>query len=115
MLDALYSETPSLSNADNKRFYEAVLQDYMHIENKKLRMEELKKDPYYNALQIKFAFAVTCHKAQGGQWPAVFIDQGYLTDEMLNTEFLRWLYTGLTRSNKELFLVNFSDQFFQEY
>ena len=112
MLDTLYSETPSLSNADNKRFYEAVLQDYMHIENKKFRMEELKKDPYYNALQIKFAFAVTCHKAQGGQWPAVFIDQGYLTDEMLNTEFLRWLYTGLTRSNKELFLVNFSDQFF---
>ena len=114
MLDTLYSETPSLSNADNKRFYEAVLQDYMHIDNKKLRMEELKKDPYYNALQIKFAFAVTCHKAQGGQWPAVFIDQGYLTDEMLNTEFLRWLYTGVTRSNKELFLVNFSDQFFLE-
>ncbi|MFA6945301.1 MAG: AAA family ATPase [Pedobacter sp.] len=114
MLDTLYSETPSLSNAGNKRFYEAVLQDYMHIENKKFRMEELKKDPYYNALQIKFAFAVTCHKAQGGQWPAVFIDQGYLTDEMLNTEFLRWLYTGVTRSNKELFLVNFSDQFFLE-
>lgn len=114
MLDTLYAETPSLSNADNKRFYEAVLQDYMHIENKKFRMEELKKDPYYNALQIKFAFAVTCHKAQGGQWPAVFIDQGYLTDEMLNTEFLRWLYTGVTRSNKELFLVNFSDQFFLE-
>ena len=114
MLDTLYSETPSLSNADNKRFYEAVLEDYMHIENKKHRMEELKKDPYYNALQIKFAFAVTCHKAQGGQWPAVFIDQGYLTDEMLDTEFLRWLYTGVTRSNKELFLVNFSDQFFLE-
>lgn len=112
MLDTLYSETPSLSAADNKRFYEAVLQDYIHIENKKLRMEELKKNPYYNALQIKFAFAVTCHKAQGGQWPAVFIDQGYLSDEMLNTEFLRWLYTGVTRSNKELFLVNFSDQFF---
>jgi len=114
LLDTLYSETPSLSNADNKRFYEAVLKDYMHIENKKIRMDELKKDPYYNALQIKFAFAVTCHKAQGGQWPAVFIDQGYLTDEMLNTEFLRWLYTGVTRSNKELFLVNFSDQFFLE-
>ncbi len=114
MLDTLYSETPSLSSADSKRFYEAVMQDYMHIENKKFRMEELKKDPYYNALQIKFAFAVTCHKAQGGQWPAVFIDQGYLTDEMLNTEFLRWLYTGVTRSNKELFLVNFSDQFFSE-
>jgi exodeoxyribonuclease-5 len=113
MLDTLYSESPSLSAADNKRFFEAVMEDYQHIENKRLRMEEIKKDPYYNALQIKFAFAVTCHKAQGGQWPAVFIDQGYLTDEMLNTEFLRWLYTGVTRSNAELFLVNFSDQFFE--
>ena len=114
ILDTLYCETPSLSNLDGKRLYEAVLKDYMHIENKKLRMDELKKDPYYNALQIKFAFAVTCHKAQGGQWPAVFIDQGYLTDEMLNTEFLRWLYTGVTRSSAELFLVNFSDQFFAD-
>lgn len=114
LLDTLYSETSSLSAAESKRFYEAVLEDYSHIDNKKLRMEELKKDPYYNALQIKFAFAVTCHKAQGGQWPAVFIDQGYLTDEMLNTEFLRWLYTGITRSTHELFLVNFSDQFFSE-
>jgi exodeoxyribonuclease-5 len=114
ILDTLYCETPSLSNLDSKRLYEAVLQDYMHIENKKFRMDELKKDPYYNALQIKFAFAVTCHKAQGGQWPAVFIDQGYLTDEMLNTEFLRWLYTGVTRSSAELFLVNFSDQFFAD-
>ncbi|WP_276363552.1 AAA family ATPase [Daejeonella sp. H1SJ63] len=114
MLDTLYSESPSLSAADNKRFFEAVMEDYQHIENKRFRMEEIKKDPYYNALQIKFAFAVTCHKAQGGQWPAVFIDQGYLTDEMLNTEFLRWLYTGVTRSNAELFLVNFSDQFFEK-
>ena len=114
MLDTLYTETPSLSNDENKRFYEAVLQDYVHIDNKKLRMEELKKNPYYNALQIKFAFAVTCHKAQGGQWPAVFIDQGYLTEEMLNTEFLRWLYTGVTRSNRELFLVNFNELFFRE-
>ncbi|MBM3401780.1 MAG: ATP-dependent endonuclease [Bacteroidetes bacterium] len=114
MLDTLYTETPSLSNDENKRFYEAVLQDYVHIDNKKLRMEELKKNPYYNALQIKFAFAVTCHKAQGGQWPAVFIDQGYLTEEMLNTEFLRWLYTGVTRSNSELFLVNFNELFFRE-
>ena len=114
ILDTLYCETPSLSNLDSKRLYEAVLQDYIHIENKKFRMDELKKDQYYNALQIKFAFAVTCHKAQGGQWPAVFIDQGYLTDKMLNTEFLRWLYTGVTRSSTELFLVNFSDQFFAD-
>lgn len=114
LLDTLYTDSPSLSSADQKRFFDAVMEDYQHIENKKFRMDELKKDPYYNALQIKFAFAVTCHKAQGGQWPAVFIDQGYLSDEMLNTEFLRWLYTGVTRSNSELFLVNFSDQFFKD-
>ena len=112
LLDTLYAETPSLSGADSKRLFEAVQADYSHFENKQIRMEEMKKNPYYNALQIKFAFAVTCHKAQGGQWPAVFIDQGYLTDEMLNTEFLRWLYTGITRSTNELFLVNFSDKFF---
>jgi len=112
LLDTLYADTPSLSSADSKRLFEAVMEDYQHIENKRMRLQEIKKDPYYNALQIKFAFAVTCHKAQGGQWEAVFIDQGYLTEEMLNTEFLRWLYTGITRSSKELFLVNFSDQFF---
>lgn len=112
LLDTLYAETPSLSPTDSKRLFEAVQEDYMHFENKQIRMEEMKKDPYYNALQIKFAFAITCHKAQGGQWPAVFVDQGYLTDEMLNTEFLRWLYTGITRSTNELFLVNFSDKFF---
>lgn len=112
LLDTLYAETPNLSHADSKRLFEAVQEDYAHFENKQIRMEEMKKDPYYNALQIKFAFAITCHKAQGGQWPAVFIDQGYLTDEMLNTEFLRWLYTGITRSTNELFLVNFSDKFF---
>ena len=112
LLDTLYSESPSLSGVDSKRLFEAVQLDYMHISDKTFRLEEMKKDPYYNALQIKFAFAVTCHKAQGGQWPAVFIDQGYLTDEMLNTEFLRWLYTGITRSTNELFLVNFSDKFF---
>jgi exodeoxyribonuclease-5 len=112
LLDTLYAETPNLSAAESKRLFEAVQEDYSHIGDKKIRMEEMKKDPYFNALQIKFAFAITCHKAQGGQWPAVFIDQGYLTDEMLNTEFLRWLYTGITRSTNELFLVNFSDKFF---
>lgn len=114
LLDTLYADTPSLSASESKRLFEAVMEDYQHIQNKRLRLQEIKKDPYYNALQIKFAFAVTCHKAQGGQWDAVFIDQGYLTEEMLNTEFLRWLYTGITRSSKELFLVNFSDQFFGE-
>lgn len=112
MLDTLYAETPNLSNADNKRLFETVMEDYVHIVNKRQRMEELKKNPYYNALQVKFAYAVTCHKAQGGQWDAVFVDQGYRTDEMLNTEFLRWMYTAVTRAVRELFLVNFSGRFF---
>lgn len=113
LLDTLYSESPALAAADSKRLFEAVQEDYIHLGDKKKIMEAMKTDPYYNALQIKFAFAITCHKAQGGQWPAVFIDQGYLTDEMLNTGFLRWLYTGVTRSTDELFLVNFSEKFFR--
>jgi exodeoxyribonuclease-5 len=74
---------------------------------------ELKLNPYYNALQIKFAYAITCHKAQGGQWDAVFVDQGYVTDEMINMDFLRWFYTALTRATTELFLVNFDNRFYK--
>ena len=75
-------------------------------------MLAIKEDPYYNALQIKFAYAVTCHKAQGGQWDAVFVDQGYLTEEMIDLDFLRWLYTAVTRAKEELFLVNFARNLF---
>jgi ATP-dependent exoDNAse (exonuclease V) alpha subunit len=88
--------------------------DYEHISNKKERLLAIKQDPFYNALQIKFAYAVTCHKAQGGQWDAVFVDQGYLTDEMIDLEFLRWLYTAVTRAKMELFLVNFAPNLFGE-
>lgn len=111
MLDTLYAETPNLSHTENKRLYEAVSADYAHITSKAQRLKAIKEDPYFNALQIKFAYAVTCHKAQGGQWDAVFIDQGYLTEELINTEFLRWLYTAITRSTTELFLVNFAKKF----
>jgi len=111
MLDTLYAETPNLSYTDNKRLYEAISADYAHITSKAQRLKAIKEDPYFNALQIKFAYAVTCHKAQGGQWDAVFIDQGYLTEELINTEFLRWLYTAVTRSTTELFLVNFAKKF----
>jgi ATP-dependent exoDNAse (exonuclease V) alpha subunit len=114
MLNTLYTETPSLSQAENQRFYEEVMKDYEHIGSRQKKMEELKANPYFNALQIKFAYAVTCHKAQGGQWDAVFVDQGYLTEDMLNTDFLRWFYTACTRATKELFLINFSDRFYLE-
>ncbi|WP_114779248.1 ATP-dependent DNA helicase [Botryobacter ruber] len=110
MLDTLTSDSPALPPDQNKKLYEAVLQDYLDIPNKRERSKELKKNPYLNALQVKFAYALTCHKAQGGQWKAVFVDQGFLKEEMINEEFARWLYTALTRSSEELFLLNFNPQ-----
>jgi exodeoxyribonuclease-5 len=114
ILDTIMSESPALSYADNKKLFEAVMEDYADIPQKYKKIQEVKKSPYFNALQVKFAYAVTCHKAQGGQWKAVFVDQGYLTEENVNTEFLRWLYTAITRASDELFLVNFNDKFFGE-
>ena len=114
LLDTIMSEAPSLTQPENKRLYEAVLQDYLHIENKNSRFQKIRTDPFLNALQVKFAYAVTCHKAQGGQWNSVFVEQGYLTDEMLNTEYLRWLYTAVTRAKEKLYLVNFNKDFFEE-
>ena len=114
MLDTLQAETPNLPYEDSKKLFEGVAEDYEHITNKRERMLAIKEDPYYNALQIKFAYAVTCHKAQGGQWDAVFVDQGYLTDEMVDLEFLRWLYTAITRAKQELFLVNFAQNLFRD-
>lgn len=112
ILDTLHGDTPNLSQADQQRLFEAIIGDYADIPDKGARLIALKADPYYNALQIKFAMAITCHKAQGGQWQAVFVDQGYLTEELLDVEFLRWLYTACTRATKELFLVNFNEKFF---
>jgi exodeoxyribonuclease-5 len=114
LINTLHVDAPNLPFEDQTRLYNAIQEDYIHIGNKKERLDAIKEDPYYNALQIKFAMAVTCHKAQGGQWDAVFVDQGYLTDELLNTEFLRWLYTACTRATKELFLLNFNPKFFEE-
>lgn len=113
LLDSLYVDSPSLPQDQLQKLYESISADYADILDRNKRAEAIKKDPYFNALQIKFAYAITCHKAQGGQWPAVFIDQGYLNDEMLTTEFLRWLYTALTRATQELYLVNFHPNFFQ--
>ena len=113
MLDTLQAETPNLPYEDSKKLFEGLALDYEHITNKRERMLAIKEDPYYNALQIKFSYAVTCHKAQGGQWDAVFVDQGYLTDEMVDLDFLRWLYTGVTRAKRELFLVNFAQNLFR--
>jgi exodeoxyribonuclease-5 len=112
LLDTLQIESPNLPYEDSKKLYEGLLLDYEHIANKKERLQAIKQDPYYNALQIKFAYAVTCHKAQGGQWDAVFVDQGFLTEDMVDLDFMRWLYTAVTRAKRELFLVNFSKDLF---
>ncbi|GHB80507.1 AAA family ATPase [Persicitalea jodogahamensis] len=112
MLDTLHSSSPALTQEENKMLYESVMQDYFFIKSKKERTEALRKDPYLNALQVKFAYALTCHKSQGGQWSAVFVDQGYLPQDQINSEFIRWLYTAMTRATDELFLMNFHANFF---
>lgn len=112
ILDTLHSYNPNLTLEEFKKLQAEVMVDYQDIASKKERFEKLKKDPYLNALQVKFAYALTCHKSQGGQWDAVFVDQGYLTDDNLDKEYLRWLYTAFTRSSSELFLVNFNSRFF---
>ncbi len=113
LLDTIMSESPALSQTENKRLYESVSADYGDIADKRLRLKKVKEDGFFNALQVKFSYAVTCHKAQGGQWPCVFVEQGYLTDEMINTEYLRWLYTAVSRASEKLYLVNFNKDFFE--
>src|SRR5665648_1199010 len=113
MMDVLHLDTPALPSDKNRELFNSVLTDYLNIKTRRTQFEAVKNNPYFNALQIKFSYAVTCHKAQGGQWEAVFVDQGYLTEEMLNTEYLRWLYTAFTRPTERLYLVNFNKQFFE--
>lgn len=112
LLDTIMSESPALSQADNKKLYDSVALDYSDVAYRRLRSKKIKEDGFFNALQVKFAYAITCHKAQGGQWPCVFVEQGYLTDEMINTEYLRWLYTAVSRATEKLYLVNFNKEFF---
>lgn len=114
LIDTLQAEAPALTSDQNRDFYALVKEDYIHIGNKRKQYEEIRKNPYFNALQVKFAYALTCHKAQGGQWKAVFIDQGYLTKDMVDREFLRWLYTAFTRSTEIIYLVNFNKEFFDQ-
>jgi exodeoxyribonuclease V len=114
ILDTLMADTPALPQSENNRLFQTVMEDYADLPNRKEKVEKVKLNPFFNALQVKFAYALTCHKTQGGQWDTVFIDQGYLSDKMLNTEFLRWLYTAVTRATKKLYLVNFEKRFFKD-
>ena len=107
LLDTLHSDSPALPKEDNDRLFYTVLEDYIDIPNKRDRMKKMKADPHYNALQVKYAYAITCHKAQGGQWQNVFLDQGCMTDEYLTPDYFRWLYTAFTRATKTLYLVNY--------
>jgi exodeoxyribonuclease-5 len=111
LLDVIDLEAPSLNYDQQKTLYLSVAEDYPEEPSKRKVAEKISTDPYYNALQVKFAYAVTCHKAQGGQWKSVFLDQGYFTDEMLSLDYLRWLYTAFTRASEKLYLVNFARQF----
>lgn len=109
LLSTLTSESPSLTREESNALYERVLADYQHIPLKKDRMKALREDAYYNALQIKYAYAVTCHKAQGGQWARVYIDQGYVPDDAVDATYLRWLYTAFTRTTERVYLVNWKN------
>ena len=114
LLDTLQTEAPALTAEQHEALFNAVMEDYADLPTKSERMEQMRKDIYYNALQIKYAYAVTCHKAQGGQWAHVYVDQGYMTDEMLTPDYLHWLYTAFTRATEKLFLVNWPEKQVEE-
>lgn len=114
ILDTLNINSAALSNDDNKQLYYNILEDYKNEKTRKKQYEGVKNDEYFNALQVKFSYAITCHKAQGGQWKNVFIDHGYISEDMMDKEYLRWLYTAFTRPVEKLFLVNFDKRFFKD-
>ncbi|MEO8151408.1 MAG: AAA family ATPase [Bacteroidia bacterium] len=114
LLDTIYAETPALSNTDSRKLWDGIFAGYEKVKSMKARMDEVRGNEFFNALQVKFAYAVTCHKAQGGQWKNVFVDQGYMTEESYTTEHLRWLYTAVSRATEKLYYVNFEDRFFRK-
>ena len=110
LLDTLTSESPTISYDQYQKLYKEISKDY---KGQKEINKKIKEDEFFNALQIKFAYAITCHKSQGGQWENIFVDMGYFTDQMLDKAYLRWLYTAITRATKKLYLINFNDNFFE--
>ena len=113
ILDSLDGEGPALSNEQSNQLFEEVSKDYADIPTKRERYQKMKEDPFLNAVQIKFSYALTCHKTQGGQWPVVLLDQGIIKDGILTKSYFRWLYTALTRASQQVFLINFADEFFE--
>ena len=111
LLDTLQTDSPALPRELNDKLFFTILEDYEDIPTKAGKMKKMKADPHYNVVQVKYAYAITCHKAQGGQWTNVFLDIGYMTEEMLGEDFYRWLYTAFTRATNRLYLVNLPDEF----
>lgn len=112
LLDALYSETTSLSREKTEELFLAIMDDYEEYSTKSAKMKQLKKNPFFNAVQVKYGYAITCHKAQGGEWQNVFLDLGFVSEDHLGESFYRWFYTALTRASQKIYLVNFADDFF---
>jgi exodeoxyribonuclease-5 len=113
LIDTLQTEAPALSKEQQDTLFNNIMEDYKGdpaLRSKQERLKALRNDPYYNALQIKYAYAITCHKAQGGQWTNVFVDQGYMTEELLGPEYFRWPYTAITRATTRVFFVNWKDE-----
>lgn len=109
LLDTLHAEAPALTREQQQLLFDRIMDDFADIPLKRDRLKKMKEDPYFNAVQLKYAYAVTCHKAQGGQWSHIFIDQGYMTDDMLGPDYFRWLYTALTRATDTVYFVNWRD------
>lgn len=114
LLDALTAEAPALDAASQERLYQSVLEDYADCRSKKELYENMRKDPWFNALQVKYGYAMTCHKSQGGQWKHIFLDQGYVQEDWMGLDYYRWLYTAMTRATEKIYLVNFQDEFIAE-
>ena len=113
LLDTLASDSPSLTREQGSRFFFSVAEDYAEIPSKAKRYKEVRENPYFNAMQVKFAYAITCHKSQGGQWKCVFIDKMLFGEEEISRDLLRWLYTAITRATVKLYFINFEERFFE--
>ncbi|HIC30325.1 MAG TPA: ATP-dependent endonuclease, partial [Flavobacteriaceae bacterium] len=113
LLDTITAETPSLSYEESNKLYEEVQKDYEDEISNYKKFLKIKNNPHFNALQVKFSYAITCHKSQGGQWNTVFVEQPYLPNG-IDRDYLRWLYTAVTRAKEKLYLIGFKDEFFEE-
>ncbi len=114
LLETITSNSSGLSEKNNQILFENIEQDYMEYPVRRTRINKIKANPYFNALHVKFSYAMTCHKTQGGQWPIVFVDKGFIKDNIIDSEYLRWLYTATTRATKNLYLIGFEDEYFEE-